>query len=372
MKLLFKAAAMLLAFISVVSLTGCRRTDYAENQAYAVMLGIDGEEGTEVRLTVKYPKLAGSSGGSSGGGEASSYAIANSKGPYFQEALENLKAAMPREINLSALTLIVISENTVSSGSINGIIGQLSTNYRMYSSAYIAICDGEAADFIKKQEPQIGSRLSEGLKALIENAEKLGCIPDSRMADVKYLMGSVYSDPVIMRCALTAESDDEDREDGEDIPAQAEGGTVFAGAYIVRDGNIAVEFNKWETVLINAVMGEVEQFTYTDGRNAAFISVDRKPNVKISYGGEVRISIELELSAMLISGDIKIEEYATAIRDDIYSVIEKCRTAGAEPFGFAERAAGKFITIDKWLDFSWNEKFADAEINVEIEITEIF
>jgi hypothetical protein len=96
------------SLLIAIILSGCKRADFAENQAYAVMLGIDVENSRDIKLTIRYPKLSASSGGSDGG-ENSSYASGAATGGTFQQALESLKTIIAREINLSALTMVIIS-----------------------------------------------------------------------------------------------------------------------------------------------------------------------------------------------------------------------------------------------------------------------
>ena len=97
MNVQFKIIALAVLITSVLSLTSCRRAQYAENQAYAVMLGIDITDEDKIEVTVKYPKLSGGTGGSSGGasGESSSYVVSGSEGESFQEALDKLRTIMP-------------------------------------------------------------------------------------------------------------------------------------------------------------------------------------------------------------------------------------------------------------------------------------
>ncbi len=369
-----RSIALLCIVIIIVLFTGCSRTDYAENQAYAVILGIDIDEEDNIIITAKYPKLSGSSGGASGGGsnDSSAYSTTGASGDSFQQALNNLRVITPREINLSALTLIIISEKAVDSGRLYHILEQLSANYRMYSSAYIAICEGEAGKFIEKQEPQIGSRLSEGLKALIENAERLGSIPDSRMADVSYGLDSFYSDPIIMLCSLK-----EDSKSGNIAPPSdniaTDGDTLYYGSCIIKDGRIAVKFDEHETVIANMLKGDVQQFSYTNENDSAFISVDSKPSIKLDIKNDIPvIKIKLNLSVMVTSGTADANTFGKMIKSDAVSVINECRSTGAEPFGFADRAAGRFASLEKWESYDWHTQFKQSEFDIEVSVTEIF
>lgn len=379
MKKLRSLALFMALIILTGALTGCRKMDYVENQAYAVMLGIDIDEDNNIELTVRYPKLAGDSDGSSGGGGSdgeSNYATTSAKGIRFQQALDNLRMGMPRQISLSALTMIVVSEELINRGELKNVMEALDVNYRMYSSAYFAVCEGHAGEFIASQEPIIGSRLSEGLKALVENSEIQGTITGSRVADVYYRTQSVYSDPLIMLCALVGDSQNVTDGSGEgyagNMPVESEDKNMYMGSCVLRDGMIILKFNGAQTLIANMLHGDISRFSYTRGVDAAYISVVKGPKISVKTGEKMRIDIKLSLTAMRFAGEADMDEISAMIEADIIGVIDMCRQAGAEPFGFADRAASKFSTLEKWNEYGWREQFKECELNVEVEVTEVF
>ena len=318
------------------------------------------DEKENITLTVKYPKLAGASEGTSGGGEgSSSYAVAVADGVSFQTALDRLRTIMPGEINLSALTIIVISEESLQEGKLTEVIEQLAVNYRMYSSAYFAVCEGNAGDFIKNQEPQIGSRLSEGLKTLIQNGQKLGSIPDSVLADLRYRMNSVYSDPLVMLCKTEKSGDKKENR--------------YLGSCVVTDEGIAVKFDEKETKIVNLLMGKINEVVYTEENAAAIISLDRKPSIKVEIEEDVPVvTVNVKASVMRINGQLDVMEYKVKLEEDLKHIIYKCINAGTEPFGFADKAASRFITLEKWTEYDFQKHMDESNVYVNVDMTEIF
>lgn len=379
MKKLRSLALFMALMVLTGALKGCRRTDYVENKAYAVMLGIDIDEDNNIELTVRYPKLAGGSDGSSGGGgsdDESNYAITSANGVRFQQALDNLRMGMPREISLSALTMIVASEELINRGELKDVLDALDVNYRMYSSAYFAVCEGRADDFIESQEPIIGSRLSEGLKALVENAEMQGNITGSRFADVYYRTHSVYSDPLVMLCALVGDKQSITGESGAaypgDMPVESEDKNMYLGSCVLLDGMMAMKFSGAQTLIVNMLNGNISKFSYTRDDDAVYISVDKGPKISVDTGEKMRIDIKLSLTVMRFAGEADIDEISGMIEADIINVIDICRQAGAEPFGFADRASSKFSTLEKWNEYGWREHFKECELNIQVEVAEVF
>lgn len=359
-------ALLLMLAVCAAGMSGCKRTDYAENKAYVVVLGADYVD-DNVKLTIRYPKLTGNTG-STGGGEGSSYGSASAVGATFQQALDALKIAMPNEMSLSALTMVIVSRDVIDSGKYTQIIEGIAANYRMYSSAYIAVCDGDAAGFLEKQEPMLGSRLSENLKALVENSGETGNIPVSRLADVYYRSNSVYSDPMIMRC-YTEENGDAGGQDGQQDKSS---GSRFAGAYVIYNNRNTLMLDAEQTMLVNVLKGDVKQFTYSDDEIAANLTADKRPKISISIDNGLKISVEMDLSGMLMSSGGDMKKAADAIREELIEIIDYCKRAGVEPFGFADIAAGKFLTMDDWIGYRWNDRFQESEIEIDIQIREVF
>lgn len=354
-----------IAAAPVFMLSGCARTDYAENQAYAVMLGIDITDNEQLELSIKYPVLSGSSGGS-GSENVSAYATEKAQGQTFQRSLDALKISLPCEVNLSALTMVIISEELIECGKLDHALDGLTRNYRMYSSSYLAVCKGKAAEFIEKQEPQIGSRLSEGLKAMSENLSRSGVVPVSRLADVYYRMDSVYSDPMIMLCRHIGSDSGSDKE------KKANTNNIYEGACIISDHRSILELDDRQSVLANVLAGNVTDFMYTSGDIAASLTVDKGPDVKISAKNALEIEIELQLSGAAMISGTSMKETAEQLQSELTSLIEACKKAKAEPFGFADKTATHFLTLEDWINYDWRSKFAESSINIEIIINEVF
>jgi len=362
------AAVIVAAALMAVMLSGCKRTDYAENKAYAVMLGADITDENTVKLSIRYPKLSGGTGGNGSEG-GSSYSTESAEGATFQQALDALRTTVPNDISLSALTMVVISENTIYNGKLEHVMEGLSANYRMYSSAYIAVCSGEASGFIEKQEPLLGSRLSENLKAIVENSGELGNIPESRLADVYYRMNSVYSAPMIMRCFT---EDPADGGESGNEKQDAKNKNRFEGAYMLADYKNAVYLTAEQSLMANVLNGDVKQFMYSNDTAAASLSVEEGPEISIEKDEKLHVGIAVGLSGMLMNSGGDMAHIAQAIRGDIIALMDMCKNVGAEPFGFADRAAAGFAEMDDWIEYDWAEQFSDCEFEVDVVIKEVF
>ena len=45
------------------------------------------------------------------------------------------------------------------------------------------------------------------------------------------------------------------------------------------------------------------------------------------------------------------------------------RAMNADPFGFAEAAAGGFLTIEEWKDYNWKDHYQDAQIEIKLRFS---
>lgn len=369
--------AILLVIVLSMTMTGCQQSRYIENYAYVLLMGIDNSDGVW-KLTVRIPKISagGSSGSSDGGsgGPEGEYLTFTSAGRDFNEALLMLKAGVPRELKLSAMTLIVVSENIAVTKDMHNLILQLADNYSIYGSTRIVICEGDAGKFVEEQDIIIGARLSEGIASRLQNSANLGYIPKSRLADVFYDTVSVYSDPMAALCTTAQNEDSMAPGDTsvEGLSVKTESKNRYMGAAVMREGIVVGKLTGMQTMFANVLKGNVDGFSYAiDGITIQMARLG-KPAVSIDTGSDTPvIDIVMKFSAMGTPEDPDIAKLTDEMTTKFMETISACQQMGAEPFGFAELAASDFFTINSWQDYNWREAFSRADVNLKIDITTI-
>ena len=110
--------------------------------------------------------------------------------------------------------------------------------------------------------------------------------------------------------------------------------------------------------------GGIPANVYGYRTEATPISVDTK-----SY--PVKIEYEQTLLAVPLIQLPDLDELEIALQKDFEQVMEKCQALKTDPFFLAEKAAGNFRTIEKFLQFGWNHHFAEADIRIKIHIREL-
>ena len=94
-----------------------------------------------------------------------------------------------------------------------------------------------------------------------------------------------------------------------------------------------------------------------DGAGIAF-TFACAAHVHFLSGGE-QIGLEDLADLVRLGNQIFFDEEA-----DIAALVRRCQQLRIEPFGFAERVATRFLTVDDWLAWNWRERFSSADVDV--------
>lgn len=367
----------------VLACAGCNSGE-VENQAYALVMGVD-YDGTDIKLTIRIPKIgkpeqASESTGSGG----SNYLVLSASAQDYPSALERLQWTVARELNLSQLKLIVVSEGLASSPAFSDLIAEIAETRHLYTTAAFIVCDGMAHDFVDGMETILGIRLSSEITAMFRHYARHGYIPMSTFADLYYGTRSCYSDPTgILGFYASKDSTSQkessavslvtpDRGSAQDS-AQTDDARRYLGAGIFRDGVLVCRLDAKETLLMNLASEKVEDLSYSTSDGAFGLSCSGKPRLRVSIqNGRTDISLIVCLtSETYLSPDVK-EQLRASVEGEMTDFIRKCQRLRVEPFGFAARAARAFTTIEAWRRFNWRERFSEAEVRVEVRIVDSY
>lgn len=368
--------AMLAAACAVMAilLAGCTAKDI-EEQAYAVSLGVDLMEDGQISVSVQVPALnqsgssesGGDSGGSGGGGKGYSFAAAS--GGTLTDALKMLHATLPRALNLTGVKSVIISQKLAEDEKFEKVLHEMALSYRVYGAAELIVCRGEAQEFIKNQQAVIGLRLSESTTVALSHYHEIGCIPSGKAADVYYMIRSVYSDPVAALAAVN-----EDREEGGgdyagDLARSGDNKNLYYGSALFRKGRMVGVLDGEQTQLLNVLLGNLKEFSRVIGGVPVRIGVSGGPKVTIRREGEypaIEVRLEMTMMDAEYRADTRMAE--EEIRTGLEQLTAYCQSLGTDPFGYADRAAGQFLTIEDWLRYDWREKFRKATVRYDVNV----
>ena len=363
---------LVLLVAAALLLTGCRSAGEVEDQAYALVLGVDAKAGGGIELTIRIPRI-----GHTGGGEEETsedaYLVLAAAGDGYAEALERLQWTAARELNLSHLKLIVASEALATSDAFPDLIDRLAETRHLYATAGFVVCEGRARDFIEGQETILGTHLSGEIAAMFRHYAAHGYIPRATFADLYYATHSIYSDPAGIwgfmdagesKPAAAMLDADQDALNADTLTASTR---QYLGAALFRDGRMVGRLGAGETLLLDLMTGSVDSFTYAADGATCILSTLRGPRLRVDKD-IVRVEADIFLNAEDASDRAALDNAEIAMRRDMEALVRRCQAMGVEPFGFAERAAASFPTYAAWEAFDWHSKFADARVEVAVRI----
>ena len=372
---------LLLCFLLIL-LSGCSQASQAEDQAYVLVMGLDQTAEGQMQMSVLVPRISGKHDESNSGGGSENYMHMSVKADDFEGALEKLDWASPRNVNLAQMKLIVISKELADSNECLKLIENIAQTERLFTATKVAVCQGDAKEFVKAIRPNIGTRISTDIESMFSHYNDHGYLPESSLAELYYQTASVYSDPMVAYAILEDEAVKK-----EDAVRQAsafsqnlqklsasydsEIPTRYLGAAVFSNGRMQCLLNGGQTVFTNLLRNELDSFRYEcDGQNLEFVPT-RPVYIHVdTRSTPVLININMALSFAAQEKIPSKERLKTKLTDDLLSVLQYTQEMNVEPFGLAERAARCFMTISEWVDFDWKKHYREAEFEIELQLAQ--
>lgn len=347
-------------------LGGCQDTGEVENQAYVLVLALDGVGDGGLTLTARVPKIGKSDAqGDKGDSGNSPYLTFSVTAPSWSAALDALQWATPRRINLSHIEMIVASEALASQSSFASLMNEMADTPHLYTNARFVICPGSARAFLEAGETVIGTHLSSEIHTMLSQYARQGFIPDACLADACYCANGIYGDPIAIRGDLAKDGAEDD------APVSVTKSPMrqrFSGAALFRGGRFVQALSKGETRLLNLIRGQCRTLSYSwQDKIIEFPLRSSSRKVRIE-GGDITLLLQLKLGVPDGFSETDISALRQSMRNDIARLVGECQRLGIDPFGFAESASGHFMTTSQWLAFDWRSRFTRAPLDVDIII----
>lgn len=370
-----RAKRLIILLILSLLLGGCSPSGEVENQAHVLVLGVDREPSGGICLTMRIPRIGKAETKSTGG--SGEYLVLSAEGDDYSQAHEYLQWAATRDINLSQLRLLAVSEELAREGAFPQLIRTIAASHHLYTAARFVVCQGSAKAFISGQEITIGTRLSSELDAMFDHYAAHGVIPDSTFADLYYASASVYSDPVAIWGFPSEKAPGGSQEaaalldpnDDQDALVESPSSRYYLGTAVFREGRLVHHLDSAQTRFFGLIAGQRITFGYEIGGRAVEVSSTGSTQKRVTISGE-NTAVHLEITLNTIDR-LSAEEARTIeaeIATGIRTTILDCQRAGVEPFGFAQKAARSFTTLQEWAAFDWKSRFAGAKVEVRIHV----
>lgn len=371
-----KILAVLLLLAIACPLGGCAMPHQPEHRAYVISMGVDINDNSDCVVSIQIPSITGSSGGADGGGGADSYVVSSATAHTFVEALVLLQATTPRELDYKQMVSFVASQKAASSPVFPQIVTELMHTYEIFHSPQLIVCAGEAAAFLESQRPEIGTRLSSSVSAMLNNYQSQGYIPLADLSRAHYLSQSVYHDPV----AIYAATPDQEhyRNVAPDNLGESYPGSLphtglarneYMGAALLQNGVMVGTLNGTQTQILNLLLGTTDEMPYFVGEKNVLLERIGGAQLSAILAPEgVTLRVDIRLAAKPLTNAPNPEALREKFLGDLNGLITTCQALKTDPFGFALRAAAQFATVPEWVAFSWRERYAQAALDLQVHI----
>lgn len=405
-----KAKKLFIIFLSSLLLSGCY--DYIEpnDLCYVVAIGIDEGEGGLYKYTLQFARPSQISGGSSeeGGKGDETIGSVSVTAPSVYSAVNAANHVISKTFTLSHTKIIVISDTAARFG-IGDIVDCVGRSSDLRPTVFLCVSRGNAGEYLASVKPVIEINPVKYYRLIFEN-------PNSSYIP-KNDAGSVFSDlksktrEIALPLVGVGKGSEDDNGDNKtqepqasldnnkttpgnksgfeyhinkyvagklDIEKQNESEVV--GAAVFKDDKMVGILDGIECEMLNILSGK-----YTNGYTSLYVPKSpnhpvalrieqaKKPKTQISLdNGKIKIRHYLFLEGVLMSvpGDYIIEDNLEEFERDASDYIEEfaldflnktAREYESDIVGFAKSAKKKFLFNDDFYNFSWNDKYKDAE-----------
>ncbi len=404
-----KVIVLLITFVYI--LTGCTTdSKNIDDQAYAIMVGIDKGVDNKIRLTVQFPTYKGGGNGSSsggGGGKSEDKEAGLVEGTVVTsiecstvlEGINLLNTSTSRHISLVHCKAIIFSEQLAQEG-INFYISDFARFRETRRIANIGVCRGKAEEYIMENKTLIGENISKSIELSLSQTKNSGLFPMMGFANFYKSTISPYSQAYSIYMGINNFKNMQNANKEQDPPLKTHenyypgdvpkkgnlkqemiGTAVFNGDKLA--GTLNAEETRYFLMVVNKFRHGI--LTVEDKRHQGMaipfdLRPGRKPDIKVSFDKstpviDVNLNIEADIvgiqSGMHYESLDRIKELNDllneTIEDGVRKTIKKVqKQMGTDIFGFGYYASSKFLTINDLEKYNWLSHFIDAKINVSV------
>lgn len=380
-------------------LTGCWDQTELEDHAYVVAIGADlaqdnpNEKVFTAQIVIPAKLAGGGTPGGGGGGGEKSYFQISVRASSLYCALNNMQATLSRDISLLQCRAIFISEE-LARQSIQPVIEIVVRQPELRRSVFIGVVAGNVADFFKENQPMLHDNISKYYEEVATSNKYTGYTTLSTFQSIIEGVETLGENAVATLAAINTGSPQEK------APPNVEAGEIartgsskaeFIGVAAFRGVKMVGKLGKREAELLNMLRGDWGSAPYeiSDPLNQRYrlginLRKVRQPQITADLSSEpIRLMVKLNLVGTLVSqytlGDYtqganrtKMEEQ---LKDDIESrarqLVERAQTEfKSDIFRFGNLAVKpKFLTWDAWKAYNWAEKFPEAEISIDAQVS---
>ena len=378
-----------------ILLSGCNGAKELDQRANVIAIGLDTAQ-QEGMFTVSY-QMAIPKGESKGEGSEDTVTITNIA-PSLAEARNLLNTEVAMQATLSHTKIIVIGEDLARKG-LDKMLGPF-MRYREYrGSVFVVVTKGTAKNFFEKNKPAFVTSMSKYYEQKISNGQETGYYLNTTLHQYYTRLKSKSGQPFMTLVGINPKSGEgpisTSKAPGEkingynagDIPRQGGNAVDFAGVALFDGDKMVGTLSTTETRMLAMLLGIYQSGFYVvddplDPTSAVNVTmrlgskpkisvtiVEGKPiiNVAILLEGEIT-SITSGINYELGSNLTLLEEKINNLQQQqMVNVIKRTQELHTDVAGFGYYLRPAFQSNKEFEDYNWNDKYSQAEVNVEIK-----
>lgn len=379
-------------------LSGCTGAKETDQLAWVIAIAID-KAGDQLEITYRIAVPRALAAGDAGGGDKKQSSILISiKAPSFAEGINLLNSTVSRQISLSQVKSIVISEELAQAG-IEDLISPISRFREFRGSIFIQVARGSAKELFEKNMPSLENLPTRWIENYIINTNEASYYISSTLHEFLLRLKGLTGAPYTMYDA-TNPLDGKTRSrgyrfEGEaahqylpgDIPRTGGNPVEIAGTAVFKADKMVGALDNEETRILlllqnrlNRTFLVIQDPLSTKDLVNVLIKNGSKPKFKVDISQEkpvIDIGIFIEGEIISIPSGIQYEkgEYLSLLEQQIANIISretrdmlvKTQLWGTDVVDFGYYIRGKFGTRQELVSYKWDSRYPEATINVVVK-----
>ena len=339
-----------------------------DDMAYVISMAVDRADPDQIEISAQVPSIVE-------GDQDPGHVFMSAAGATFAEALDVLEASSQRRLNLTQIKTLILSRELAEGDGCADLLRDMLFTEQIFGDAHLVMALGSARELLAAQKAVIGMRLCHSVEAAVRHYQDHGYAPRATLSDVYFRLCATGSDPVAILAATADASHTRALPPGGmgrawpgSLPRQGENANEYVGCALFAGGRAVGLMDGMEEELRGVLAGETGTVNRSLGGAWARLSLTRrKIRVDTAEDGP---KIDIYLAFSMESGAVAPDRAVLCrqMEEEIISLIETCRSLGAEPFGFADIAARNFLTLPDWEAYGWRSRFPGASLRVKVEI----
>jgi len=389
---------MLLTGLLIISilLSGCNGARELDQRANVVVIGLDKteEEGMiRVSYQIAVPQIED---GKSDARKAT--LIITNTASSFAETRNLLNSEIALQPSVAHTKVIVIGEELARMG-LDNAMSALMRYHEFRGSLFVVVARGTAQNILEKNKPALTTSITKYYEEMLATGEDAGYFLGTSLHQYYTRRKSHSGQPYMALVAINPESGEGEistkkvpggKSDGfkaGDIPRSGGNAMEFAGTALFSGDKMVGTLSTTETRMLAILLGR-----YSHGFLGVKDPLDSKSdvNVNLRLGSKpqlkvalvegrpvihVHILLEGEFSSIGSGINYEEEEYLDLLEAQINKVyqqemmnfIKRTQELSADVVGFGYYLRPAFQSNKEYEDYKWNEKYYQAEVNVEVK-----